>query len=157
MPTKQTKKSKYRNRPSKQVARTKRIKRDDWRYVPYIPELLDTIHNHNPEDEWISSIDGEFKYQEPDFDYHQVLNQYLPEEAAEVVDMYLGQGKTFQEIADYLGCSRQWANKVYHKALSELRPHLETYNLPTQKPIHHKVEMNLHLRTHNKIKKINKE
>jgi len=138
--------SKYNNKPSKQLSRKRRIKKSDWRYVPYIPELLDTIHNHNPEDKMIAKIDGELIREKPTFDYHEVLEAYLPEAAAEVVDMHIGQGKTFQEIGDHLGTSRQYANQVYHKALKELRPHLTNLNLPTHKPLDNKVELNLFLR-----------
>ena len=140
------KESKYNNKPSKQLSRKRRIKRSDWRYVPYIPELLDTIHNHNPEDKMIAKIDGELIREQPTFDYHEVLEAYLPEDAAEVVDMHIGQGKTFQEIGDHLGTSRQYANQVYHKALEALRPHLQNLNLPTHKPLDSKVELNLFLR-----------
>ena len=148
----ESKENKYRNRPSKQLSRKVRIKKSDWRYVPFTPQLMDVIHNHNPEDSIIDYIDGNNIHNHPDFHYFQVLEEYLTEKEALVVDGYLGRGLTFQQIGDEIGTSRQYANQIYKKALTKLAPHLEGYIQPrTQKEISHKRELNIHITKKEKI------
>ena len=134
------------NKPSCQVGQPRRIKKADWRYVPYIPELIDAIHNHNPEDKIISKLDGDYTTPPCDFDYHDVLSSYLTEKEAKTVDLYLSEGMTFQEIGDQLLCSRQYAHQLFKTALSKLKPILKGLQLEKQKPLDNKIELNLFLR-----------
>ena len=132
------------------MGQKRRIKKADWRYVPYIPDLIDAIHNHNPEDKIISKIDGDYTTPPCDFDYHEVLSTYLSEKEALTIELYISEGKTFQEIGDVLLCSRQYAHQLYKSSLEKLRPILTGLHLEKQKPLDNRIEMNLFIRTTNK-------
>ena len=62
---------------SKQVARRKKKNNNDWRHIPFIPEMIDQIHYHNPEDDMIAAIDGELMDEPFSFDAHEVYKQAL--------------------------------------------------------------------------------
>lgn len=114
---------------SKQVGREKKEKKDDWRLVPFIPEMIDKFYYENPEDKIISTIDGDQTKPPVSFDYHELLSTHLSEKEKTIIDLYLNEGKTFQEIGDHYKCSRQFIHMIYHSSLRKLKPILQ----PTKK------------------------
>ena len=106
---------------SKQVRRTKKKNNNDWRHIPFIPEMIDQIHWHNPEDDMIAAIDGELMDEPYSFDAHEVIAQNLSGIHKTVFELRIVDELTFQQIGDHLGSSRQWAHEVYRQALEIIK------------------------------------
>lgn len=96
-----------------------------WRYKLSAEWQLDKVEQDNPEDKWIRSIDGETD-DDPKFDAHELIASSLSTIEARVVQLHLYEGKTFREIGDITGYSRQNAYRIYKVSLDKLKGALST-------------------------------
>ncbi|MBT2217835.1 hypothetical protein KK120_18670 [Virgibacillus dakarensis] len=71
--------------------------------------LIDKFDYYNPKEELLHAI--------IDFDY--IFEQLHPFEV-KVLYLYTYEEVTFQDIADMKGCSKQYINKVYQRALNKI-------------------------------------
>jgi DNA-directed RNA polymerase specialized sigma subunit len=102
----------------------------DWRYIPvnentWIFDLY--THAESPEDKIISHIDGD------DNEDDEPLNNYYSKSGVELLDllpkkkmrdiiyMHLYEGKTFREIGEVYGFSRQYSHVLFHQGLKILQ------------------------------------
>lgn len=119
--TKQRRSKHDPTKTSKQVRRTKKKNNNDWRHIPFIPEMIDQIHWHNPEDDMIAAIDGDLMDEPYSFDAHEVISENLSGIHKTVFELRIIDELTFQQIGDHLGSSRQWAHEVYRQALEIIK------------------------------------
>lgn len=99
--------------------------KNDWRYVPYTPEALDSINYYDPEDTMIEAIDSK-RTQEEDigFSFHSLIedkNKLLTKKQKLVLYLRIVEGKTFAQIGKECKTSRQNCFEIYNKALTRLK------------------------------------
>jgi len=88
--------------------------------------VLDKHLSYNPEDEWIARIDGDFEEEpEPEWTYHDFIDEMLDKKEARIVDMHLGDGLSFTEIGNDYGVSKQRAHFIYKRACKKIRRALD--------------------------------
>lgn len=97
--------------------------KDKWRYT-YLPEwALDNLSQpYNPEDSYISKLDGEEESSVP-FDGYEILNKLSVKEA-KVVESILYDGLTFEATGKAMRLSKQRIHQIYTGALAKLKGEL---------------------------------
>lgn len=100
--------------------------KDSWRYKLVPDFVLDKHLAYNPEDEWISRIDGDYKEDVVlDWTYHEFIDEMLDKREARIVDMHLGDGMSFTDIGNDYGFSKQRAHFLYKRACEKIRRALD--------------------------------
>ena len=118
---KETKSKHDPTKTSKQVSRKQKKNNNDWRHIPFIPEMIDQIHWHDPEEDIIKALDGELMDEPYSFDAHEVISENLSGIHKTVFELRIIDELTFQQIGDHLGSSRQWAHEVYNQAVEIMK------------------------------------
>ena len=89
--------------------------KDSWRYKLVPDFVLDKHLAYNPEDEWISRIDGDYKEDVVlDWTYHEFIDEMLDKREARIVD-----------IGNDYGFSKQRAHFLYKRACEKIRRALD--------------------------------
>ena len=106
----------------------KNYNKNNWRYLPITPELMDLKINYSPEDNYIRHLDGD-NIEEDDkefsiFGYFEVNNNTLTKKQKIVLYQRIVEGKTFESIGTNLETSRQNIFEIYYKALERIRQNL---------------------------------
>lgn len=101
---------------------------DSWRYrgVGYNTFIIDNYHSVDPEDTIIERLDRESEGLLPEEapDQYSELHEYmdrLPKKLRSIVWEHYFEGKTFQNIGDKRGYSRQNAHEQLQKALKMMK------------------------------------
>jgi DNA-directed RNA polymerase specialized sigma subunit len=106
----------------------KNYNKNNWRYLPITPELMDLKINYSPEDNYISFLDGDNIGEDDDdfsiFGYFEVNNNTLTKKQKIVLYQRIVEGKTFESIGINLETSRQNIFEIYYKALERIRQNL---------------------------------
>ena len=106
----------------------KNYNKNNWRYLPITPELMDLKINYSPEDNYIRYLDGDNIGEDDDdfsiFRYFEVNNTTLTKKQKIVLYQRIVEGKTFESIGNNLDTSRQNIFEIYYKALERIRQNL---------------------------------
>jgi RNA polymerase sigma factor (sigma-70 family) len=121
------------------------MKKNSWRYVSLSEDALASINHYDPTDAIIAKIDGENHF---DDSFHESLNHQKPELYAvldkscfiltqrqkQIVSLRLIDDKTFNEIAEEIGGSRQNAYQTFKLAIESLRESVKAEARPRGEP-----------------------
>jgi len=96
--------------------------KDDWRYVGCDTWRLDKVSGHySPEDQWIDSIDNEniitFPPQIALVDW---IADVLEEREAKIINDFVWEGRSMDEIGKELGYTRQRIWQLYKQGLARI-------------------------------------